>query len=55
VAAARSDAQSVPTEPPEARYGASKESPLMFELAAIGIGVGCFAFIFLMLYVLERV
>jgi hypothetical protein len=28
---------------------------LMFDLAAIAIAVACFAFIFLLLYVLERV
>jgi hypothetical protein len=27
----------------------------MFDLAAIAIALGCFAFIFLLLYVLERV
>lgn len=28
---------------------------LMFDLAAIAIALGCFAFVFLLLYVLERV
>jgi hypothetical protein len=28
---------------------------VMFDLAAIAIALGCFAFIFLLLYVLERV
>ena len=28
---------------------------LMYDLAAIAIGLGCFAFIFVLLYVLERV
>jgi hypothetical protein len=27
----------------------------MFDLAAIAIALGCFAFVFLLLYVLERV
>jgi hypothetical protein len=33
----------------------AQEPPLMFDLAAIAIAVACFAFIVLLLYVLERV
>jgi len=39
----------------EARSDAWQESALMFDLAAIAIALGCFAFLFLLLYVLERV
>jgi hypothetical protein len=35
--------------------GTPQESALMFDLAAIAIAVACFAFIFVLLYVLERV
>jgi hypothetical protein len=41
--------------PPEAPPATSQESALMFDVAAIAIALGCFAFIFLLLYVLERV
>ena len=35
--------------------GKTEGARLMFDLAAIAIALGCFAFIFLLLYVLERV
>jgi len=32
-----------------------RRAPLMFDLAAIAIGLVCFAFVYVVLYVLERV
>jgi hypothetical protein len=32
-----------------------EEEPLMYDLAAIAIGLACFAFVFALLWILERV
>ena len=49
------DARGSSEAPPEARSATSRKSSLMFDLAAIAIALACFAFLFLVLYVLERV
>jgi len=43
-----------PAPPPHRRLEHGREKP-MFDIAATAIAVACFAFLFALLYVLERV
>ena len=40
---------------PRPPLGAWRREPLMYDLAAIAIALACFAFVFVLLWVLERV